>query len=255
VGSRTHYVRDVAQNIYDDDAFFTAYSGLPRSVHGLDGASEWPRLRSMLPPVGDARIVDLGCGFGWFCRWAVEAGASSVLGIDLSENMLARAVAETSDPSVRYERQDLDALHLERGAFDLAYSSLTMHYLTDLAGLIGTVQHTLVPGGAFVFSVEHPIYTAPSTPAFITDDTGHVTWPLDQYLVEGPRTTDWLAPGVVKQHRTIGTYVSLLLDAGFELTTLVEWGPSPEQIVDVPEWAVEVERPGLLLVAARKRRS
>jgi hypothetical protein len=36
---------------------------------------------------------------------------------------------------------------------------------------------------------------------------------------------------------------------------LGEWGPSPEQIVDVPEWAVEVERPGLLLVAARKRRS
>ena len=245
----------MAQNIYDDEAFFTGYSGLPRSVHGLDGAAEWPTLKSMLPPVGDARIVDLGCGFGWFCRWAAEAGASSVLGVDLSENMLARAVADTSDSKVLYERQDLDALQLELGAFDLAYSSLTMHYLTDLAGLMGAVHRSLVQRGAFVFSVEHPIYTAPSTPGFIADDTGHVTWPLDQYLVEGARTTDWLAPGVVKQHRTIGTYLSLLLDAGFELTALVEWGPTPEQIAEVPEWAVEVERPSFLLVAARKRPS
>ena len=245
----------MAQNIYDDDAFFTGYSGLPRSVHGLDGAAEWPTLRSMLPPLVHARIVDLGCGFGWFCRWAAAAGASSVLGIDLSEKMLARAVSDTSDPNVRYERQDLDSLRLDDNTFDLAYSSLTMHYLADLGGLFDTVHRSLVAGGAFVFSVEHPIYTAPSTPAFNADDTGHMTWPLDRYLIEGTRTTDWLAPGVVKQHRIIGTYVSLILDAGFELTALVEWGPSPEQIAEVPAWAVEVERPPFLLIASRKRAS
>ncbi len=30
----------MAQNIYDRDDFFTAYSQLPRSVHGLEGAPE-----------------------------------------------------------------------------------------------------------------------------------------------------------------------------------------------------------------------
>jgi len=57
---------------------------------------------------------------------------------------------------------------------------------------------------------------------------------VDQYLLEGPRTTDWLAPGVVKQHRTIGTHVSHLLRAGFELTELIEWGPSADQIAKYP---------------------
>ena len=90
-----------------------AYSRLPRSVKGL-------------------RIVDLGCGFGWFCRWAREHGAAQVLGLDVSEKMLARAQAETADPAIVYERVDLERLELPEAAFDLAYSSLTLHYLPDL---------------------------------------------------------------------------------------------------------------------------
>jgi len=88
----------------------------------------------------------------------------------------------------------------------------------------------------------------------VTDAAGRVSWPLDQYLLEGPRATDWLAPGVVKQHRTIATYVSHLLRAGFELTELVEWGPSAEQIAKVPEWAVERDRPPFLLISAQRDR-
>ena len=72
-------------------------SGLRRSIEGLDGAPEWPALRSMLPNMAGRRVVDLGCGFGWFSRWAAQAGAASVLGIDLSANMLERAVADTDE--------------------------------------------------------------------------------------------------------------------------------------------------------------
>jgi SAM-dependent methyltransferase len=39
--------------------------------------------------------VDIGCGFGWFCRWARRQGAATVPGIDVSEKMLARAGATT----------------------------------------------------------------------------------------------------------------------------------------------------------------
>ena len=79
------------KNIYDRPDFFEGYSGLARSVKGLDGAPEWPAIRAMLPTLDGRRIVDLGCGFGWFARWARTQGAASVLGLDLSENMLARA--------------------------------------------------------------------------------------------------------------------------------------------------------------------
>src|SRR2546430_1829538 len=81
-------------------------------------------------------------------------------------------------------------------------------------------------GGLLVFAAEHPIYTAPSQPGWSTDADGNKTWPIDGYLVEGPRSTDWLAKGVIKQHRTIGTYLNLLLRLGFTLTHIEEWGPT-----------------------------
>lgn len=56
----------MAQNIYDTPAFFAGYQQLPRAVHGLDGAPEWPALQALVPPLQGLRVVDLG----WFCRWA-----------------------------------------------------------------------------------------------------------------------------------------------------------------------------------------
>lgn len=240
----------MAQNIYDDEEFFANYSLLRRSVEGLSGAPEWPTLRSMLPPMSDRDVVDLGCGFGWFCRWAAEHGARSVVGIDLSERMLERARRETNDDRITYARVDLDAIELPVERFDVAYSSLTLHYLPDLDRLCEAVRRTLRPRGHFVFSVEHPIFTAPTRPRFEHRDDGSVVWPVDSYLVEGARETDWLAPGVIKHHRTIGRYVRSLRSSGFTIDDLVEWGPSDEQIAAVPEWAIERQRPQFLLMAA-----
>lgn len=247
----------MAQNIYDDEAFFDAYAQLPRSVDGLAAAPEWPTLQELVGDVARQRVADLGCGYGWFCRWAAEAGAASVVGIDLSERMLARGQSWDGPgaphrASIRYDRQDLDQLELPAGAFDLAYSSLTMHYLRDLDRFLATVHAALAPGGRFVFSAEHPLYTAPSSPHFVPDPAGREVWPLDGYLDEGPRTTDWLAPGVVKQHRTVATYVNALLAAGFSLTTIVEWGPDLDQVEAEPSLAAERDRPPFLLMAVAR---
>ena len=194
----------MAQNIYDDPAFFDAYSKFRRSVQGLDGAPEWPALRALLPPLQDLRVVDLGCGYGWFCRWARAAGAASVVGIDVSEKMLDRARSETTDADVRFLRGDLDELDLPAAAFDLAYSSLALHYVGDLGRLIAAVHDALRPAGRFVFSVEHPIYMAPERPGWVTLGDGRRVWPLDSYQREGPRKTNWLVEGVIKHHRTLG---------------------------------------------------
>ncbi len=239
----------MAQNVYDDPAFFTAYAGLPRSVQGLDGAPEWPALRSMLPPLAGLRVVDLGCGFGWFCRWAAQQGAASVLGLDLSERMLERAVRETADHAVTYRRADLGTVDLPPAGFDLVFSSLALHYLADVDRVLAGVGEALAPGGVLVASVEHPIHTAPSAPGFAPGPAGRPVWPLDGYLDPGPRTTDWLAAGVVKHHRTVEGYVEALLAAGFALTGLREWGPTPQQVAEHPEWAAERERPLFLLLS------
>jgi SAM-dependent methyltransferase len=241
----------MAQNVYDRDDFFRRYSRLSRSVDGLAGAPEWPVLRAMLPDVLGLRIVDLGCGFGWFCRWAQAAGAASVLGLDVSENMLARARSDTTGAGVRYERADLEQMTLEPVAFDLAYSSLAFHYVADAARLYAMIARALVPGGRLVFSTEHPILMAPEPQGWSGDPDGRRIWPLNRYFAEGPRETDWLSKGVVKHHRTMATTLNTLIASGFRIDRVEEFCPTDEQVRENPALAEERERPTFLLVAAR----
>ena len=227
--------REVTQNIYDNAGFFAGYSQLRRSVDGLDGAPEWPTIRSMLPDLGGKRVVDLGCGFGWFCRFAREAGAAEVPP-STSPPRRRGARETTPDGAITYRQADLETLDLPAGTFDLAYSSLTLHYLKNLGALFASIHRALVPGGHFVFSAEHPLYTEPGP----------------DYLDEGPRTSDWLAKGVVKQHRTLATYLNLLIAAGFTIGRVEEWGASRDQIAAHPEWKIDHRRPSFLLVLASR---
>lgn len=242
----------MAQNIYDDADFFAGYSGLDRSIDGLDGAPEWASLRALLPDLRGLRILDLGCGFGWFCRWAREQGAAEVVGIDLSERMLARAWASTTDAAIAYVSADLERVELPPASFDLAFSSLALHYIEDLPGLLARVHGSVVSGGSLVFSVVHPVFSAPAHPDWIADADGRKSWPVNGYLAEGPRRIDWFTKGVIWQHRTIGSYLNLLLGLGFAIRHVEEWAPTAEQIAADPDLADERERPMFLLVSARR---
>ncbi|KAL2828109.1 S-adenosyl-L-methionine-dependent methyltransferase [Aspergillus pseudoustus] len=270
----------MSQNIYDNPTFFASYNTLPRSQHGLPSAPEWPLLKSMVlvkqPDIKNARVLDLGCGYGWFCRWAAEEGlAAKVHGIDISEKMLERAREMTATDTERetatgidsslslhlrinYVRADLETVVLEKEGYDVVYSSLTFHYVSDLARLLNTVYAALKRNGRFVFSVEHPIYTAPKEDKWHGDGTnddgndGLQSWLLNGYGDEGERNRNWLGDDVRKYHRTTQTYLTLLLRAGFVLREFVEWMPSDKDLEEHPEWAVERNRPAFLLIAVEK---
>lgn len=103
-----------------------------------------------------------------------------------------------------------------------------------------------------MFSVEHPIYTGSARLEWLNAPWGK-TWPVDHYLDEGMRSRDWLKNGVIKYHRTIASYLNLLIGFGFSPLQLVEWGPTDTQIADRPELAIERHRPMFMLLAAHRR--
>ena len=240
----------MSRNIYDNQEFFDGYSQLPRSQGGLAEAPEWPAVRALLPDLRGARILDLGCGFGAFDRWAIEQGATSVVAIDLSQRMLARARDLTASDKIRYLHGDLADLAAFPGEFDLIYSALAFHYIADFAALCRNMRQRLQDSGCLVATLEHPIYTAPVDPQWLELEDGRTVWPLDGYLQEGLRVTNWIAPGVEKYHRTMGSYFQTLLENGFVVRSLVEWAPDAQQLADHPEWAREVHRPLFLLLRA-----
>lgn len=81
----------------------------------------------------------------------------------------------------------------------------------------------LKPGGSFVFSCEHPVFTAQGSQDWDYDETGAIRhFPVDNYYYEGKRTAHFLGEEVVKNHRTLTTYLNTLLENGFALRRVVE---------------------------------
>jgi SAM-dependent methyltransferase len=164
--------------------------------------------------------------------------------------MLAHACSNTLDPAIVYELGSLEHLTLPPESFDLAYSSLAFHYISDAACLYAQIARSLRPGGHLVFSTEHPVYMAAAKPGWVTSETGEKVWPVDSYFAEGPRRTDWITKGVLKYHRTIATTLNLLIRSGFKIAQVEEFCPTAAQITARPTLAEELQRPTFLLMSA-----
>ncbi|MOA35668.1 hypothetical protein D3C78_1571370 [compost metagenome] len=57
---------------------------------------------------------------------------------------------------------------------------------------------------------------------------------------------------MIKQHRTLGTYLNQLIAAGFTITHVQEWAPTAEQLAAQPALDEERDRPMMVLVAATR---
>lgn len=242
------------ENKYDDKTFFDRYAGMDRSVRGLAGAGEWHELRAMLPDMRGKRVLDLGCGYGWHCIYAAEQGAAEVMGIDISERMIDEARRRNPRPNITYGQCAVEDFEAPAGSFDVVLSSLAFHYLESFDDVCRRVHEWLAPGGAFVFSAEHPVFTAEGSQEWVRDAEGRpLHWPVDRYFDPGRREAMFLGERVVKYHRTLTDYLRGLLRNGFEINDLSEPQPSAELLDTVPGMADELRRPMMLLVAARKR--
>lgn len=240
------------ENKYDNEQFFQKYSEMERSRKGLPGAGEWRELQKILPSFHGKKVLDLGCGYGWHCKYAVENGAVSVLGTDISRKMLETAREKNADPNIEYRRIAMEDLEFPEGTFDVVISSLAFHYVRDFTMLAENIFRWLKPDGDLVFSVEHPVFTAYGNQDWYYDENGKILhFPVDNYYYEGKREAVFLGKTVTKYHRTLTTYLDTLLQMGFRIQHIIEPQP-PEDMMDLPGMKEEMRRPMMLLVSARK---
>lgn len=242
------------ENKYDDPQFFQQYSKMPRSVGGLNATGEWHELKKMMPNLKNKRVLDLGCGFGWHCIYAIEQGAKQVVGIDISENMLNEARKKTTSPLVEYIQMPIEDISYPPNSFDVVISSLAFHYIENFGDIVDRISHCLAPGGAFVFSVEHPVFTAYGTQDWFYDEEGNILhFPVDNYYIEGMREAIFLGEKVTKYHKTLTTYLNNLIQYGFAITGIVEPKPSEDMLKAIEEMKEELRRPMMFLVSAEKK--
>lgn len=242
------------ENKYDNINFFNQYKQMSRSVEGLKAAGEWHVFEKMMPNLENKRVLDLGCGFGWHCRHAVEHGARSVIGIDISERMLGEAKKNTQSEQIEYIRIPIEDIDFPKDTFDVVISSLAFHYLQSCEETFKKVKTCLTSGGSFIFSVEHPIFTANESQDWYYDEQGNrLHWPIDNYLAEGIRNTVFLGEQITKYHRTVTTYINTLIKSGFEIIEINEPQPDPKLLNRSEAMKNEIRRPMFLIISARKK--
>lgn len=242
------------ENKYDDDHFFDQYGQMSRSVMGLKGAGEWHALRGLLPDMKGKWMLDLGCGYGWHCKYAVEQGAEGVVGIDLSEKMIRKARQINSDQRIDYRIAALEDFDYSAQQFDVVLSSLTFHYISSFDDICSNVNLSLKSGGEFIFSVEHPIFTAQGRQQWHRNADQEIEhWPVDNYFDEGLRSANFIGQEVHKYHRTLTAYINGLINNGFQILGLIEPQPDPGILDSIEGMRDELRRPMMLIIAARKR--
>lgn len=237
-GAEDVLLRNLDRVFYDDFELFlrTDRNLSPKSVHEhpLEGKS----------------VLDLGCGYGWHCKFAEEQGATKILGIDLSKKMIEEAQKRNSGNQIEYRISGLEEYDYPENEWDCVISNLALHYIEDIVEIFQKVYRTLKPGGIFLFNIEHPVFTAGVGQDWIyTDDGKPQYWAIDNYFITGERNTHFLGCDVVKQHHTLTQIIMGLLNNGFELKVVEEAEP-PKEMMDIPGMEDELRRPMMLLVKA-----
>lgn len=134
--------------------------------------------------VEPGRIVDLGCGTGYAAhRLQHMYRRAEVLGIDFAPAMAARVTG-----GWRPGRRplglcaDIRRLPLPDQSVDVAFSSLTFQWVTDLRALYGEIRRILRPEGVLMFSTFGPDTLAELRAAWAEVDDGvHVSTFLDMH--------------------------------------------------------------------------
>jgi predicted TPR repeat methyltransferase len=100
-------------------------------------------------------VLDAGCGTG-LCGLAVAPFARRLVGVDISEGMLAHAKGKNVYQKL-VKAELTEYLRDNSETFDLIVSSDTLVYFGDLKDLIAAFAKALRPNGLLVFTLEHAV--------------------------------------------------------------------------------------------------
>lgn len=247
------------QNIYDHKLFFDEYNTMRQNKKGTSANDliEIPTIRSLLPSLTNKKILELGCGFGENCSYFVKNGASYVLGIDISYNMINLAKEKNQNKKIEYKVLAMENIDELKEKYDLVVSSLAIHYVKDFDKLLKDVYDRLNDHGYFIFSQEHPIETATILNAECNEKDniyiGNKNYFLvSDYNLNGKRIVNWNHCKVIKYHRNFSNIITSIVKSGFQIEEIVEPVPTPKILELKPKYKNQLDRPYFLFIKLKK---
>lgn len=182
-------------------------------------------------------VLDLGCGGGFDCFLAArQVGESGrVIGVDMTEEMIARARrhAETGGyGNVEFRLGEMENLPLENASVDVIISNCAINLSPDKARVIAQAWRVLKPGGRLAIS---DIVAIAELPASLREDEA-----LHSSCIAGAET--------------IARLQALLRETGFEQVRITphkesqsfirDWAPGVPVMDYVVAASIEAIKPG-----------
>lgn len=173
------------------------YDGWARTYDGEDNGCFPIRdhvLAPMLDPLAPGRVLDAACGTGAVTRQLIDRG-HDVVGVDISEGMLARA--RSAAPDARFVVGDITGLPLSDDDVDHVVCSLALAHLADLYPFFAEAARVTRPGGHLL----------------VVDTRGHfIGSPRYPLIEEAP---DGRVGYIAGYSHAVGDYLRAALPCGF----------------------------------------
>lgn len=249
------------------DACAEAYASWVRA--GKDPDREFlldPPMLRLLGPLKGTRVLDMGCGEGYFCRVMARRDAV-VVGIDVSPAMVALAQEEeNSRPlGITYAQGDMTDLSVfGRETFDAVTAYLSLSDCIDHRAALREAARVLRKKGRLVYCLPHPCFFTPGACWEPRDrlrisgaDHDKLHWKVDRYFQR--ERVNWmvyadLPTSTPHFHRPLQDYLDATWEAGFQVTRVVEPAPSAQLLAESSVWDKYLRIGFYLIVQAEKLR-
>ena len=179
---------------------------------------KWRRFESVIAPLAGRRVLDVGCGNGYYVLRMAEAGASAVLGIDptLLYVMQFLAVTAHRDPQpVAVLPLRLEELPSACRVFDTTFSMGVLYHQRSPIEHLRQLRATLRPGGELVLET-----------IFIPGDESYACTPADRFA---RMKNVWLLP-------TLAELATWLRRTGFRDIEIVDTSVTTSEEQRSTEW-------------------
>lgn len=176
--------------------------------------------------INTKKVLEIGCGDGYSLEYMSAKGAGEIWGLDLSTVQIeaARKHLDFCGIAANLFAAPMEKdIGLPKEYFDIVFSIYALGWTTELSATLSLVFSYLKPGGSFIFSWEHPVYSCLSM-------ENEKLILSKSYNEEGHFLTDsWRGKSPIVMHRRkMSTYINELVDAGFQIEIMIE-GSLPEK--------------------------
>ncbi|MDQ4005732.1 MAG: class I SAM-dependent methyltransferase [Actinomycetota bacterium] len=200
---------------------------------------------------GASRVLDVGTGEGQVARLAADVATDRVVGADPSWAQLLVARDRAGGP--RYARAAADRLPFPAASFDAVVACLVFEHIDEVDEALTEVGRVLVPGGRFLFFLNHPLLQTPNSGWIDDQILDEQYWRIGPYLLEDKVMEevekDIFLPFV---HRPVSRYVNAMAAAGLFIRRMEEPAPPPGFLERAEEYREAATIPRLLFLLAER---